>query len=192
MNDFNKIKKELEWVLCNKGCSTYIDSVNSKVIHNNRIGNSINHTKRRNYNDVFNKVLNNDEYFIIFTDFSILHFDYMFDDENQVIFSRLSYLPHIDNEAIENTQYSKYIRIDYEPDDHKEIVHTKCHLHIGIDKNNFRIPVSTIIYPLEFIYFILKYIYHEDSKFTNLITLNNEKEILLTNNEISKLRLMIG
>ena len=45
---------------------------------------------------------------------------------------------------------------------------------------------------MEFIYFILKYIYHEDSKFTNLITLNNDKEILLTKNEISKLRLMIG
>ena len=130
MNDFNKIKKELEWIMCNKGSSAYIDIVNNKIIHNNRIGNSTNHIKRRNYDEVFNKILDNDEYFIIFTDFSILHFDYMFNDENQIIFSRLTYLPYVDNEAVKNVQYSKYIRIDYEPDDHKENVHTKCHLHI--------------------------------------------------------------
>ena len=95
-------------------------------------------------------------------------------------------------ELQENEQLSKYIRIDYAPNDYKEIIHTKCHLHIGIDKNEFRIPVQTIIYPKEFIYFILKYIYHEDSKFTSLISLNNEKEILLTDKEINKLRLIIG
>ncbi len=192
MNEFNKIKKEMEWILCNKGFSKYIDSVNNKVIHDNRIGSSISHTKRRNYFDVFNKIIDNDEYFLLFADFSILHFDYMFNDNNQVIFSRLTYFPYVENELAKNIQYSKYIRIDYEPDDHKEIIHTKCHLHIGIDKNNFRIPVSTIIYPIEFIYFILKYIYHEDSKFIELITLHNEKESILTDNEINKLRLMIG
>lgn len=192
MNDFSEIKKELIWIYANMGRSDYVDKVNTSIIHENRIGDSISHTKRKTYRSHFNQIVDSSRYFLLFNDSSIIHFDYLFNGENKVIFSRLSYLPYIQNEVEENIQYSKYIRIDYKPEDHKEIVHTKCHLHIGIDNNNFRIPVSTIIYPKEFVYFILKYIYHEDSEFTKLIKLNNEKDILLTKNEFNKLRLMIG
>ena len=139
-----------------------------------------------------NELIKNDNYYIIFNDFSILHFDYMFDESNNVMFSRLTYLPYIENETNQDIQYSKYIRIDYEPDDHVEFVHTKCHMHIGIDKNNFRIPVATLFFPIEFIYFILKYIYHEDSEFLKLIKLENNKDTKLVESELNKLRLCIG
>lgn len=212
MNEYNKISSELDWICCNKSKSNNISFVNYgiKRIHEQKIGDSIKeYIKRKNYNIVFEHLYNQNNYFIEFNDLAILHFEYAF-DKKRIIFSRLSYIPWInideDEEETnddgdedeyfrddkENVQYSKYIRIDYKPKDHEEIIHTKCHIHIGIDNSNFRIPVSTIIYPKEFVYFILKYIYHEDSEFTNLIKLKNEKEILLTKNELNKLRLMIG
>lgn len=192
MNDFLAIQQDLKWILSNYTKSSNIDEVNKYVIKENNIGLHLPHIKRKNYRDSIDNLLRTKNYYIVFNDFSLLHLEYMFNKENNVYYSCLSYLPFIDNELQENEQLSKYIRIDYAPNDYKEIIHTKCHLHIGIDKNEFRIPVQTIIYPKEFIYFILKYIYHEDSKFTSLISLNNKKEILLTDKEINKLRLIIG
>lgn len=192
MNDFDQIKREIFWILANKGKSKNIDIINSPILRDARIGNSISHVKRSNYLEAFDKIVNNNQYFVMFNDSSILHLDYLFDESKKVIFSRLTYLPYIENEIEENVQYSKYIRIDYEPDDHVEIIHTKCHMHIGIDKNNFRIPVATLFFPLEFIYFILKYIYHEDSEFLRLIKLENTKSTKLLDNELNKLRLCIG
>lgn len=176
MNDFTAIKQDLKWILSNYTKSNNIDEVNKFVIKDNNIGIHLPHIKRKNYREAIDDLLKKKNYYIVFNDISLLHLEYEFDKENNVCYSCLSYLPFIDNELHENEQFSKYIRIDYAPNDHKEIVHTKCHLHIGIDKNSFRIPVQTIIYPKEFIYFILKYIYHEDSEFIHLLTLNNENE----------------
>ena len=192
MNDFDAIQKELRWILSNFTKSKNIDVVNRFVVKDNNIGIRLPHIKRSNYREPIDNLIEKKNYYISFTDFSLLHIEYEFDKESNICYSCLSYLPYIDNEEHENKQLSKYIRIDYAPNDYKEIIHTKCHLHIGIDKTSFRIPVQTIIYPKEFIYFILKYIYYEDSEFIRLITLNNEKDILLTDKEINKLRLMIG
>lgn len=192
MNDFVAIQQDLKWILSNYTKSSNIDEVNRFIIKNNNIGIHLPHIKRRNYRDSIDDLLKTKNYYVVFNDISLLHLEYVFDKDNNVCYSCLSYLPFVDNELHENEQLSKYIRIDYAPNDYKEIIHTKCHLHIGIDKNEFRIPVQTIIYPKEFIYFVLKYIYHEDSEFLKLINLANSKNNLLTVIENNKLRLMIG
>ena len=192
MNDFIKIRRELKWILCNYTKSDNIDEVNKYYNQDNQIGNSLPHIKRKNYRDTLDSIISSQNYYIAFNDLSLIHLYYVFDENNNVCYSCLTYLPFVDNELNENQQLSKYLRVDYSPDDYVEIIHSKCHMHIGIDKNDFRIPVQTIIYPKEFIFFILKYIYKEQSEFSNLIKLNNQKENLLSAVENNLLRLMIG
>ncbi|MFN7852645.1 MAG: DUF2290 domain-containing protein [Dolichospermum sp.] len=59
------------------------------------------------------------------------------------------------------------IRFDYDPDNHQELDHPKCHLTLGQFKN-CRIPVCSPISPNTFISFILRSFYNTAfRKFTN-------------------------
>jgi hypothetical protein len=59
------------------------------------------------------------------------------------------------------------IRFDYDPDNHQELDHPKCHLTLG-QFENCRIPVCCPISPNTFIYFILRSFYNTDfRKFTD-------------------------
>jgi len=51
------------------------------------------------------------------------------------------------------------IRFDYDPDNHQELDHPKCHLTLGQFKN-CRIPVCSPITPSTFISFILRHFYN--------------------------------
>lgn len=67
------------------------------------------------------------------------------------------------------------IRFDYDPDNHKDLDHPKCHLTLGQFKN-CRIPVCSPIMPNVFISFILRSFYNTTlRKFTN--ELNFQKSL---------------
>lgn len=86
--------------------------------------------------------------------------------------------------------FNDYIRIDFSNVGYKPGVHENHHLHKGlvvrhklrsgdlieIDcseddsfRNEFRIPINNIMFPLDFIYFIIKYIYNDEDSLKSII-----------------------
>jgi hypothetical protein len=53
------------------------------------------------------------------------------------------------------------IRYDYDVDGYRGLRHPKSHLHIG-HNTQLRIPLSTIIFPREFVAFIFRHVYFDD------------------------------
>lgn len=139
---------------------------------------------KKNYIDSYkNTIIENENYQLIFIDESVISFFYKFDSNNQIISYSLSYIPGIhediviegynynDVKELLESSYKDYIRIDLEEKGYKEILNTKNHFHYGISENdesilrkNVRIPLYQILYPLDFIYIICKYIYHIEEK----------------------------
>lgn len=74
----------------------------------------------------------------------------------------------------------------------KDVVHTKVHLHVGLYKTNFRIPISHYLTPKDFLYLVLKYVYHLEGNFIDKLIENKERKNLLTETEIDKFRLILG
>ena len=93
--------------------------------------------------------------------------------------------------------FNDYIRIDFSDIGYRSGVHEKQHLHKGLVernksrnkeareedsledinlRNEFRIPINNIIYPLDFIYFIMKYIYDDDEKSLKSIIIDEENK----------------
>ena len=56
---------------------------------------------------------------------------------------------------------SQYLRIDYEEQGRKEFCHSLIHLHMGPGRDSLRIPVDSVIYPNDFMFFVLNYFYGE-------------------------------
>ena len=187
IDDYERIKKELNWIRANYTNSDNIEDVIINLDNCKKIP----HLKKDNYVKIVDDIISSNSYSVLLIDCSIIIFDYTFDKNNSIIFFSISYIPFYENEGLFEHQISKYLRFDYDPTAHKDIEHTSCHLHIGLEKNGFRIPVETKLYPLDIVYIILKYIYKENSKFSELIKLE-EKENLLRDIEKQKLRLSIG
>lgn len=53
-----------------------------------------------------------------------------------------------------------YIRYDYDEKGYKPLLHSYSHIHIGL-KENFRIPTSLILTPMQFVCFCIKQVYHD-------------------------------
>lgn len=187
INDYEKIKKELNWIRSNFTNSYNIED----VIINLDTCKKVPHLKKDNYVKIVDDIICSNSYSILLIDSSVIVFDYTFNKNNSIIFFSISYIPFYENEDLFEHQISKYLRFDYDPSAHKVIEHTSCHLHIGLEKNGFRIPVETKLYPFDIVYIILKYIYKENSKFLELIKLE-KKESLLLDIEKQKMRLTIG
>ena len=79
---------------------------------------------------------------------------------------------------------SKYIRVDYDEEGYKPEIHTSSHFHLSYIQNDLRLPISSKIYPEEFLFIVLKYIYcSTDSRNKNL-RINSKKISTLTNDEL--------
>lgn len=167
---------------------------------------------KKNYIDSYkNTIIENENYQLIFIDESVISFFYKFDNNNKIISYSLSYIPGIhedivieeynynDVKELLESSYKDYIRIDFEEEGYKEILHTKNHFHYRISENDesilrkdMRIPLYQILYPLDFIYIICKYIYHIEEenlgKLTELIKKYNiERRETLSEFEKTKL-----
>lgn len=131
------------------------------------------HITMERYVRIFEKMENEQTYTMTLSDDSLLCLYYEFDKTDSITMHELSYIPsyRIDNG---NGQYEddinpfelinrarNYIRIDFGSKGYKEYTHTLIHAHFGPEKGDVvRIPVEHTVLPYEFLFFILKYVYH--------------------------------
>lgn len=107
-----------------------------------------------NYREEFYLVSKDNPIPILLADGSMIFFDYVFDEDGTIVEHHLSYLPSpTEKDSLEST-LSKIIRIDYEQEGFIPNVHSYTHLHSG-KNSSYRFTVENIVYPLEFIAFII-------------------------------------
>ena len=159
------------------------------------LGEKIPHIKKQNYDLVYGGLIENERYTVCFTDMSLACLYYIFDRSGCVVGHNLVYIPAPNDENGNDdfdTICAKYIRIDYDQIGYHEIDHTKVHLHVGLYKTNFRIPIAHYCTPKEFIYIIAKYIYHSEAAFVNRLISPRNKNLLLSDNEQKALKMLFG
>lgn len=163
---FQTLSKNVSWVNFNLYTDERTIGVKSEKIRFN------------SYIESINSIIENEEYAIEFIDGAMVNFWYEFNKTGDCIMHSISYMPYykdVTDEATEDAnidkycfceRVSQYIRIDYEEQGRTEYCHSLIHLHMGPGKNSVRIPVDSVIYPNDFMFFVLNYIYGEglDSK----------------------------
>ena len=108
-----------------------------------------------NYIDEFYVASKNNVIPVLLKDGSMIFFHYIFDNNGIVIEHHIAFLPYpSEDEPLENI-LSKIIRIDYEQQGYKPNVHSYTHMHHG-KFSSYRFTVENIVYPLEFIAYIMK------------------------------------
>lgn len=183
-----------------------INHSNNINCKNNKVGNIIKFNIF-NYVSTFLQLLNNKSYHILLNDDSLICFFYQFDDDDKIIKHCLYYIPAPSENILltfqSNTYDSisdldsnatfelselleKYIRIDYDLEGKKEVVHTNVHLHYGLTSNKMRIPIYSKFYPEEFLYFILKYVYESDDIRLEKLNLIENKDAELSEIELKR------
>ena len=128
--------------------------------------------KSEEYEVTYQNTLNNNNYFIILKDQSLLNLCYTFDKSGNVIKHTLSYFPPINVKT--------YIRIDYSSHSNNQKNHPVSHLHITSDSDNCRIPVGKVVMPDDFLFFVLKYFYCDNSNFVNSLKTGKGKSLIET------------
>lgn len=139
--------------------------------------------KNVEYAEIYNELNKNKNYNIKMIDGALIQFLYTYENSS-LISHRLAFFPSPNLEAFQNESemyemdeiYADIIaknilpvpiRFDYDPKNHQEIDHSKCHLTLGQFKN-CRIPVCSPITPLTFMSFILRNFYNTAfKKFTD-------------------------
>ncbi len=139
--------------------------------------------KNVGYVEIYNELNKNDNFNIKMIDGALIQFMYIY-KKADLILHRLAFFPspflyEFQNEPELYEDDELYadiiaknilpvpIRFDYDPKNHKELDHPKCHLSLGQFKN-CRIPVCSPIAPSTFISFILRSFYNTAFiKFTN-------------------------
>ncbi|HAA28585.1 MAG TPA: DUF2290 domain-containing protein [Cyanobacteria bacterium UBA8553] len=145
--------------------------------------------KNVEYEEVYRELDKNDNYNIKMIDGSLIQLLYIY-KESQLFSHRLAFFPspffydfqnepelyetdEIYADIIAKNILPVPIRFDYDPDNHKELDHPKCHLTLGQFKN-CRIPVSSPITPNIFVSFILRSFYNTAfKKFTDELSLSS-------------------
>lgn len=159
------------------------------------------------YPDLYKELLLNEKYHLLINDESVISFYYLFDENKKIKKHNLSFIPSLDMDVyladeislndriliLQNT--NNYLRIDYDSKGKKDIVHTDVHMHYGIfhteyekDYSELRIPFEGVLYPYEFIYIILKYIYEVENEVLDfLLEEKYNKDSFLEQSELDKL-----
>lgn len=174
-----------------------VKSHSTEMIDGNTVVGNKMYIKKESYFDDLNNIKNDDKNFILLSDNSIISYCYHFDRMGNVVKHSLYYIPDMlddasfwtarsssnpdaYNEYFNNT-ISKYLRIDFDQLGQEEYSHALVHMHIGLRDNEFRFPFYGVLYPNEFIYLVLKFIYKDDD---NQLSIIADFDI---NNRITKL-----
>lgn len=183
-----------------------ITNANNINCKSDKVGNIIKFNTL-NYVLVYKQIIDNKKYHILLNDGSLICFYYQFDENGKIVNHCLYYIPapsenvfsafqtkfynsitELDTSTIVELSelLEKYIRIDYDLEGKKEVVHTTVHLHYGINSDKLRLPVYSKVYPEEFVYFILKYVYESDDDNLEKLDLNVSKNIELSELELKR------
>lgn len=184
-----------------------INDVNIFNLNNAEIGEKTNKFTHSTYVEVYKEMLDGKKYNILLYDESIISMHYQFNTEMKIIKHSLSFIPSIGSDIDTAQELSlehqiriskmtnNYIRIDYNSLGKKDIIHTDVHMHYGIffeekkrEIAELRIPFEGVIYPNEFMYIVLKYIYAlENDVIDFLLDVAYSKEHRLEACEMDKL-----
>ncbi|MSB17828.1 DUF2290 domain-containing protein [Finegoldia magna] len=150
-------------------------SHNTPKIRNDYIGELSGKFTYKNYYELYNRCLSSRNYQILIQDESMISMYYAFSSDGEISRYNLSFIPSLNNEIDENNcdinsiieDVENYMRIDFDIQGYEKIFHEKQHLHLGLnnksqsnEKNVVRLPVAEKLYPWDFIFLILKLIYH--------------------------------
>ena len=194
-NDKDAILSEWRWIYANFPKFNLITDVKSPTVFQSTIGQRVDHFKKKNYIEKYTETVKDEKYSISLIDDSIICFYYIFDNDEKLVGHNLSYIPSPlsgDAPMGEEIAFSKYIRADYDKTGYENVFHTLVHLHISIYKTEFRIPIAHFLSPWDFLYIILKYIYHSHEDIIDNLMINKRRESLLSPEEMSRLRIIIG
>jgi len=167
-----------------------IREIHDVKISENIIGKKTSKFTIYNYVERYFEVVKEENFQITLQDESLISYYYEFENGLITKYS-LSFIPAPDIEILGNedvidsfheslfTCYSDYIRLDFDETGYKPIIHETHHLHKGLFQKNtdteneypryeIRFPCSSIIFPDDFLYFVLKYIYNIDEKYNYL------------------------
>lgn len=165
----------------------------------------------RTYVEVYRDMLLSEKYNLLLNDDSLIDFYYEFDDEGNIKGHNLSFIPGLDADiSLRDDMYiniedqlmvsitaANYLRIDYDLKGKKNIVHTDVHMHYGLFErgekgegvlSELRIPLEGVLFPYEFIYIVLKYIYEVNDDYLEfLLDVKYNKKHCLEECEFDKL-----
>lgn len=160
--------------------------------------------------EAFDKMMYNCQYTILLEDDSMVFLFYEFNDNNNVTSHILSYLPSFRNDSENGKEYtdenneeeinfiqlhrriSNFVRVDFEEVGRKEYYHSLIHMHIGTERNALRIPIEHFVMPFEFLFFVLKYVYHLPDEELTGIECEISRNSMLTEKEKKKLKLVFS
>lgn len=190
-----KVLSEWQWIYENFPRFDTLADVKCPTITGSVIGYNIGHFKPSNYSEVYNKTVEEEAYSIYLLDESLISFYYIFDSSGKIVGHNLMYIPSPIDECgmtSEEVAFSKFLRVDFDQKGYESIVHTQVHLHVSIYKTDFRVPLGHYLSPKEFLYIVLKYICHSNDPFVDKLLSTNKHDILLSEEESNKLRLLFG
>ena len=193
-SDRKLILGELQWIYANFPRFDLIADMKNVSLVQNVLGCNVGHFKESNYVELYNSAFENELYTICLSDYSLISMYYTFDYRGKIISHNLMYIPcptSEENDSLQET-ISKYLRVDYDISGYKQTIHTQVHLHTNIYKSKMRIPVAHIMTPKDFLYVILKYVYHSGESFVDSLLEEKKREIMLDSTDESKMRLMLG
>lgn len=206
MNDFNVVMNQMKdlWRLDR---IPLILQLNTPKISNNYIGEVTGKFTYENYYSLYKECISKKNYQILMQDESVISMYYLFDSAGEIKGYNLSFIPSLNGEITEYDcnisnifgDVENYLRIDFDIQGYKKIVHEKQHLHIGInvkskkhDRNIIRFPIAEKIYPWDFIWLVLKLIYHMEDSYDKNFKKNKGKNDSLINVEDQILHLKFG
>ena len=181
-----------------------INDVNDYHETKNIIGNKADKIRFHSYMEAFDKMMYNCQYTILLEDDSMVFLFYEFNDNNNVTSHILSYLPSFRNDSENGKEYtdenneeeinfiqlhrriSNFVRVDFEEVGRKEYYHSLIHMHIGTERNALRIPIEHFVMPFEFLFFVLKYVYHLPDEELTGIECEISRNSMLTEKEKKK------
>ena len=194
-----------------------INDVNDYHENQKSIGDKSEKIRFKTYMEVFDQMMYDARYTVLLEDDSMIFLYYEFDENGKIVEHVLSYLPNFRNEEVskENREIqdkddrngdadaeissevlhrrlSNFIRVDYENEGRKEYFHSLIHMHIGTEREALRIPVEHCVMPFDFLFFVLKYIYHICDEQLICLESSKQKEVMLTEKERKKLKLIFN
>ena len=190
-----QIIEEWQWIYANFPRFKLIADMKNAVEVNHALGVNAGHFKPTNYIDLYNQTFENETYSICLSDYSLICMSYVFDSRGKTISHNLMYIPCPTNEEENESLHeslSKYLRVDYDQSGYKKTVHTRVHLHTNIYKSKMRIPIVHILTPKDFLYIVLKYVYHSDDTIVDTLLVEKKRDSLLDLEDSVKLRLALG
>lgn len=160
-SDKQIVDEQLRSIACNYYNDKFINTCNP-LFKNDLLYGKACIIKNGEYEKTYLESLNNNNYFLLLKDQSMINLFYTFDKDENILEHTLIYMPPPNSKT--------YIRFDFKEKaiiTKRGIVEPSSHLHNSILDDDYRIPVDKIVMPYDFVYFILKYFYMDNSNFLN-------------------------